>query len=573
MAASSPDNRRPTRAAVTWAHRLVAAGVVLGACVGVSPTSVAAEAAPGPLDPVSSAADREKHYVVRETPSGAPETLFRIAQRVLGSGQRFREIFELNRGRVQPDGSRVTDPEVVAPGWILQLPQDARGAGVQRGSTEEAVVDATRAASAATTPPEDPSASETAPGEDSTYYVVSPAEDAPDSLFEIAEQFLGSGDRSPEIFELNVGREQPGGRVVRDPDEIRDGWLLELPTDAQGDGVQTGPLPTLDELNAPDAPQAPGAADSASDSSGSLAWWLLAGGVVSTLSALAAWFLLRRRPSRDGRGDASTSAGSRRRLRLSRPWRASVAAAGPDGDAGIWTVDRALRVLAASCSASGRPVPGLYVVVVDGETIRLRLTGPDPSPPEGWTTADGARTWSAPLHVLQAAAVDTGGPAPFPHLVSVGDSEHGRVLLDLARAQGVISLEGDPAAAVAVADGWCTELASAPWSGEVSVVRVGPRGEDPPPARSRSDDLDRAEAAIAEFGGGVLVISGSSRADVARIADLAADPHHTWTVVAVDGATAPARWRLKVDGGGRVHGGPLDVPVRSRVRIKDLKAT
>ncbi|MGL4175651.1 MAG: LysM peptidoglycan-binding domain-containing protein [Dermatophilaceae bacterium] len=555
------------------------AGLVAACGCVVAPLGSASAAVPAGTTPVltfslRTAADQEKYYVVPQAPSGAPETLFLISQRLLGSGQRFQEIFELNRGRVQPDGSRVTDPQVLAPGWILRLPADAQGSGVQVGSTDEAIRKATRAAESVAAPSAQetpPSARETPSGVETRYYVVSPDESAPDSLSEIAEQFLGSGDRVAEIFELNVGREQPGGRVVRDPNEIRDGWLLALPPDAEGEGVETGPLPSLEELNALNRVRDSGVADASDDTSGSALWLAIGGGVVAlvALAGLGAW-LVRRRHADGARSgpasSASTTAVPRRRLRW--PWmRSRSLGPGPDADAGVWTVDRALRVLATSCSASGRGVPGIYAVVADGDAIRLRLTGPDPDPPPSWTAADGARTWSAPLRVLQSDAVDTGGAAPFPHLVSIGDSARGRVLLDLARAQGVISLDGDAAAAAAVADAWCTELAQAPWSGEVPVVRVGPGGEDAPPARARADDLEQAESAIAELGGGVLVISRSSRADAARIAELA---RHAWTVVVV-GAIPWAKWRMKVDADGRVDGGPLDAPVQSRVRIRDLK--
>jgi hypothetical protein len=74
-----------------------------------------------------------KYYKVRDNFNGQPEFLFEIAARFLGDGNRAPEIFKLNEGRPQPDGLRVTDPAVIKPGWILQLPADAAGDGVQVG--------------------------------------------------------------------------------------------------------------------------------------------------------------------------------------------------------------------------------------------------------------------------------------------------------------------------------------------------------------------------------------------------------------------------------------------------------
>jgi len=74
-----------------------------------------------------------KHYVVRLPVDGRREYLFEIAARLLGDGNRADEIFELNRGRPQPDGSALTDPAVLRPGWILVLPADASGPDVRIG--------------------------------------------------------------------------------------------------------------------------------------------------------------------------------------------------------------------------------------------------------------------------------------------------------------------------------------------------------------------------------------------------------------------------------------------------------
>lgn len=74
-----------------------------------------------------------KYYVVRSDYAGQPEFLFEIAQRFLGSGNRNTEIFELNQGRMQPDGLSMTKPDAILPGWVLQLPDDAKGAGVETG--------------------------------------------------------------------------------------------------------------------------------------------------------------------------------------------------------------------------------------------------------------------------------------------------------------------------------------------------------------------------------------------------------------------------------------------------------
>jgi hypothetical protein len=105
------------------ARRLVVSLLLALLTAVVTPVAAHAEPSAGPV----------KYYVVRSDWSGQPEFLFEIAQRFLGSGDRNNEIFELNKGRVQPDGLTMTKPEAILPGWVLQLPADAKGDGVQVG--------------------------------------------------------------------------------------------------------------------------------------------------------------------------------------------------------------------------------------------------------------------------------------------------------------------------------------------------------------------------------------------------------------------------------------------------------
>ena len=50
------------------------------------------------------------------------DCLWTIAQRYLGNGDRYPEIVNLNLGHEMGDGHRFTDPSVVWPGWVLQVP-------------------------------------------------------------------------------------------------------------------------------------------------------------------------------------------------------------------------------------------------------------------------------------------------------------------------------------------------------------------------------------------------------------------------------------------------------------------
>jgi hypothetical protein len=73
----------------------------------------------------------EKIYVVQPPEGRYHESLWEIAQNHLRDGRRYREIFELNAGRPQPDGSKLTIASLIRPGWILRMPRDARGPGIR----------------------------------------------------------------------------------------------------------------------------------------------------------------------------------------------------------------------------------------------------------------------------------------------------------------------------------------------------------------------------------------------------------------------------------------------------------
>ncbi|GAA0927602.1 MULTISPECIES: hypothetical protein [Streptomyces violaceusniger group] len=64
--------------------------------------------------------------VVRPPHDGVYDSLWRIAERELGDGRLWSNIYALNEGRPQPDGHALTTPGLIRPGWILHLPDTRR---------------------------------------------------------------------------------------------------------------------------------------------------------------------------------------------------------------------------------------------------------------------------------------------------------------------------------------------------------------------------------------------------------------------------------------------------------------
>lgn len=69
-------------------------------------------------------------YVVQPQQGRHYDTLWDISERYLGDGMRYKEIYQLNKDKEQPDGTRLRDADLIYPGWTLQMPADARGEGL-----------------------------------------------------------------------------------------------------------------------------------------------------------------------------------------------------------------------------------------------------------------------------------------------------------------------------------------------------------------------------------------------------------------------------------------------------------
>lgn len=103
--------------------------------VAVEAKAQAEQAAP---DRVENRLEGELVYTVKAPHEGYHDNLWDIAERHLGEGQRYKEIYELNKDKVQLDGRKLELARLIQPGWQLVMPGDA--VGVDRVPVEEAPV-------------------------------------------------------------------------------------------------------------------------------------------------------------------------------------------------------------------------------------------------------------------------------------------------------------------------------------------------------------------------------------------------------------------------------------------------
>jgi DNA-binding SARP family transcriptional activator len=94
---------------------LLLATVALSLMSARTPASAASAPPPPTRGTVATAGQADYHV-------GTGDDLWDIAKQKLRNPLRWREIYDLNRAKVQADGQALVDPSLIQPGWILDLP-------------------------------------------------------------------------------------------------------------------------------------------------------------------------------------------------------------------------------------------------------------------------------------------------------------------------------------------------------------------------------------------------------------------------------------------------------------------
>lgn len=129
------------------ARRLIAAALLLTGVATAFPHSGSSHSAARPTvaiahvaSPTAGAVPAEaakpatqtgtKYYVVQPPHGRRYDSLWDISERTMKDPLRYKEIFALNKDRIQTDGRKLIDANLILPGWELRLPADASGPGV-----------------------------------------------------------------------------------------------------------------------------------------------------------------------------------------------------------------------------------------------------------------------------------------------------------------------------------------------------------------------------------------------------------------------------------------------------------
>lgn len=479
-----------------------------------------------------------KYTEVRPPQGRNYDCLWDIAERYLGEGRRYKEIYELNHNKLQPDGRRLTNPDLILPGWQVRLPADAKGAGVH---TVLVNVDHP-AAKTTTTPAAKPAAKHAERTVEKPAAKANPAGETRTA----SEQ--GGNAVGSRWFE----KEEAGSSVDVDGKTVQPGVDASTPDKA---GVAVAPVGSKAE-----AP-----ADSGFDVQQAgiygLGATLLAAGLAIALKRRRGWA---QGPGPKAAGHRQTEIG----LRLA----SDVPTAR--------FVDNALRSLGATMTSDNRVMPTVVAALVTDRALTLVLEPGESqaAPPGPWQAiADGTR-WV--LRRAYQPEGDVDAPAPYPTLVTLGSNADGAtVLVDLDTADGIVSFGGVTNASRDVVGSLAAELATNQWSegAHISMVGFGDDLSTLAPSRlsywvslddalrevtrrtdaqvqacGRRDADSVADARMAFpdaqlWGAEIIFVSAPpSPEEEAKLAKLASDPKRCVAVVVV-GDVMSSPWRFVVD--------------------------
>ncbi|MGB3257527.1 MAG: LysM peptidoglycan-binding domain-containing protein, partial [Ornithinimicrobium sp.] len=402
----------------------------------------------------------EREVVVREG-----DTLSALAAEHLGDGNRWPEIYQASTSTVQPDGRRLQDPDVIYPGWRLDLPASATAKDDLQGApaTQHAQTDAeadTGLGPETDTPQDTPSVTSPDPEQPPSTTAAGPARTATES-----------GAASP------AGSEH-GAPSAQNPPGTANG---DAAGDVGGDGRDAAR-----DVEEDDSP----------------AWLLegIAGSGAMLGGALLLALTLRRRSQfrtrRPGRAVASADP-------VLAPVEKTIHTQGPQAAVTLEHLDEAMRRLGAAWAATGLPVPAVTAVQLADDGVRLHLLEPADLGAH-WQDAGQGQQWFLPAGtpLEQVGPLPADSPAPFPLLVSIGAGDDGSAwLLNLEDLE--VALTGAGEYVEDLARYLAAEIAVNPWSAGVRLDCVGIAEEVAPmnPARVRIAGPEAVEDLIAQVVG------------------------------------------------------------------------
>ncbi|MFI0967440.1 BTAD domain-containing putative transcriptional regulator [Streptomyces sp. NPDC021080] len=408
-----------------------------------------------------------KYYRIQPPEGRHHDSLWEIAQRHLGDGRRYKEIYELNKDRTQPDGSKLSEASLIRPGWIMEMPGDAHGGElVEMPDAKPGIPEQVQQQIHDYSRTGDHQQGDQRHGD----HRQTGGEQAGDA----GRQGDRSGRSDQDTAQFRVPQQRVGGAPGQEREHASSGGASVDSRDGQG-------------------------SQSASGGSGS-SFGLPEALVGAPLLAAGLLGALGRRRRQALWQSALGAVGGRRGTEPPVPTGSAADAqdallVGADPE-GVRLLDLSLRGLAAALAAESRPLPTVYAAWLGGDgDLHLQLAQPAGKPPAPWRLGQDQTFWMlARADAERSEEVDTA--APYPGLVSLGTMDDSRLLLNLEAVPGIVSLSGSATDRAGVFASVAAELATNGWSDRMTITLVG-FGEDLTPlAPNRLRHLDGVEALV-----------------------------------------------------------------------------
>jgi hypothetical protein len=413
----------------------------------------------------------EKIYIVEPPEGRFHESLWEIAARHLGDGRRYHEIFDMNAGRVQPDGTKLTIASLIRPGWVLMMPHDAHGPGIRvitPGHRLPGYPGGGQQGGEAQRGGGHQGGGHQGTGRQGTGHQGTGHQGG---------GHQGSGQHSggqPSHGQQGNGQ-QGGGQNGGQPGQGQPGQVGsgQAGNGQHGNGHGSRPPTPGPAQPAPGqpAPQTPGASQPGSGSltdQPAFPLELAAAGLLAA-GALAALAVRRRRQ----RGQRRPG----RRLALpsgEAAWAEAALRLGADENAAS-LVDAGLRYLSETLIGQGRTPPTVFAAHVGEENLDLWVAPASLDAPHPWFAVGDGQVWRLSLTSVLGLPLGelTRVAAPYPGLVSIGTDATGRVLVDVVSAHGLIAVSGPDGMVRDTLTAMAVELATSRWSEGIQLTLVG----------------------------------------------------------------------------------------------------
>ncbi|GAA1851874.1 BTAD domain-containing putative transcriptional regulator [Actinomadura bangladeshensis] len=421
-----------------------------------------------------------KIYRVRPPDGRHHESLWEIAEKCLGEGRRYKEIYSLNKDHVQPDGTRLTIASLIRPGWILEMPADAKGAKVvpvkdlhdyfryghavpDEPDKPAPEPEPAQPPPAAQAPPASPAPQTPAPEQSRPPDQTQPPEhsQAPQPSQPPEQSQAPEQSQIPEHSQTPEQSQAPGQEGPRESEPAHPPAHAEGPSGEMGGHAGTGGADVPGQGSPQDKDT--GASLDIGWPQGLAAASLVAAGLLAVLGRRRRTQLWNRAFGHMVVRPEGEAAEAERALRI-----------GADEDAAK-LLDLGLRHMSKSMAAGGRALPTVYGVHIGRGSLDLWIAPADRNPPAPWQAFDDGQVWRLredALPMLEAAGLGD-VLAPYPGLVSIGTNANGRILVDLEAAHGLIALRGPEDVRRAALSAVALELATNRWSDHMRITLVG----------------------------------------------------------------------------------------------------